>query len=115
MVTVRAPATSANLGSGFDVFGAALTRPADVVTVEKAAETTIESGTYVGPYTSIGANSRLKDIHIENSVVIGESTITANGRIVDSLLGRNADVESAEELLPEGRRLVVGENSQLKL
>ncbi|TKX77036.1 homoserine kinase, partial [Halorubrum sp. SD626R] len=42
MVTVRAPATSANLGSGFDVFGAALTRPADVVTVEKAAETTIE-------------------------------------------------------------------------
>jgi len=42
MVTVRAPATSANLGSGFDVFGAALTRPADVVSVEKAAETTIE-------------------------------------------------------------------------
>jgi homoserine kinase len=42
MVRVRAPATSANLGSGFDVFGVALTRPADVVTVERAAETTIE-------------------------------------------------------------------------
>lgn len=42
MVTVRAPATSANLGSGFDVFGAALARPADVVRVSKAAETTIE-------------------------------------------------------------------------
>lgn len=42
MVTVRAPATSANLGSGFDVFGVAFDRPADVVTVERARETTIE-------------------------------------------------------------------------
>ncbi|MFC6824259.1 homoserine kinase [Halopelagius fulvigenes] len=42
MRTVRAPATSANLGSGFDVFGVALDRPADVVRVEKADETTIE-------------------------------------------------------------------------
>ncbi|MGM0605498.1 MAG: homoserine kinase [Halobacteriota archaeon] len=42
MVTVRAPATSANLGSGFDVFGVALDRPADVVRVTKADETTID-------------------------------------------------------------------------
>ena len=42
MLTVRAPATSANLGSGFDVFGVALDRPADVVRVEKASRTTIE-------------------------------------------------------------------------
>jgi homoserine kinase len=42
MVTMRAPATSANLGSGFDVFGVALDRPTDVVTVERADETTIE-------------------------------------------------------------------------
>ncbi|MFB6132641.1 MAG: homoserine kinase [Halanaeroarchaeum sp.] len=42
MVTVRAPATSANLGSGFDVFGVAFDRPADVVRVERARETSIE-------------------------------------------------------------------------
>lgn len=42
MLTVRAPATSANLGSGFDVFGVALSRPADVVRVSKADRTTIE-------------------------------------------------------------------------
>jgi len=42
MLTARAPATSANLGSGFDVFGVALERPADVVRVEKADRTTIE-------------------------------------------------------------------------
>jgi len=83
--------------------------------VSIAEHTTVKDGTYVGPYTSIGANSTLEDIHIENSVVIGDSEITADGRIVDSLLGRNANVESAAELLPEGRRLVVGENSNLKL
>jgi homoserine kinase len=42
MLTVRAPATSANLGSGFDVFGVALDAPADVVRVERAERTTIE-------------------------------------------------------------------------
>ena len=42
MVTVRVPATSANLGSGYDVFGAALGAPADIVRVEKADRTTIE-------------------------------------------------------------------------
>jgi homoserine kinase len=42
MLTVTAPATSANLGSGFDVFGVAFDRPVDVVRVERAHETTIE-------------------------------------------------------------------------
>lgn len=49
MVTVRAPATSANLGSGYDVFGIALERPADVIRVQRAPETTI---------TVTGAGSR---------------------------------------------------------
>ncbi len=42
MVVVRAPATSANLGSGFDVFGVALDRPADVLRVREASEISIE-------------------------------------------------------------------------
>jgi homoserine kinase len=42
MLKVRAPATSANLGSGFDVFGVALDRPADIITVSQAEHTTIE-------------------------------------------------------------------------
>ena len=41
MLSVRAPATSANLGSGYDVFGVALSRPADVVRVSRAERTTI--------------------------------------------------------------------------
>ena len=83
--------------------------------VSIASETVIKEATYVGPYTSIGANCVLANTHIENSVVIGDSRITASGKIVDSLIGRNAQIESADHLLPEGRRLVVGEHSNLKL
>lgn len=41
MVQVRAPATCANLGSGFDVFGIALEEPFDLLTVENAESTSI--------------------------------------------------------------------------
>ncbi|HMK45406.1 MAG TPA: homoserine kinase [Methanocella sp.] len=40
-VTVKAPATSANLGSGFDVMGIALESPCDTIKVEKADELSI--------------------------------------------------------------------------
>lgn len=83
--------------------------------VSIAEHTVVDSGTYVGPYTSVGPNSTLDGVHVENSVVIGDSTITTSGKIVDSLLGRGANIGSADGLLPEGRRLVVGENSQLRL
>ena len=83
--------------------------------VSIAANTKIQSNTYVGPYTSIGADCTIANTHIENSVVIGDSEITTSGKIVDSLIGRGAQIGSADELLPEGRRLVVGENSNLKL
>ena len=79
------------------------------------ANTAIEDGTYVGPYTSIGPDSTIRNAHLENSVVIGDSRITTNGEIVDSLIGRGATIDSADDLLPAGRRLVVGENSKLKL
>jgi len=83
--------------------------------VSVASGTVIEEGTYVGPYTSIGAGSTIRGTHIENSVVIGEAEIETNRAIVDSLIGRGAVIGSADGLKPEGQRLVVGENSTLKL
>jgi len=75
----------------------------------------IESDTYVGPYTSVGEDSMIANGHIENTVIIGESEVTSSGKIIDSVIGRGANIGSADELIPEGRRLVVGENSNLKL
>lgn len=83
--------------------------------VSIGAETTIGAGSYVGPHTSIGPGSEIRNVHIENSVVVGDSRITTDCKVVDSLIGRGATVGSSNGLLPEGRRLVVGENSNLKL
>lgn len=40
-IKVRVPATSANLGAGFDVFGIALETPFDIIEVEKSEKTEI--------------------------------------------------------------------------
>ena len=98
-------ASSATIESGAVVRGPAVIGPG----------TTIDADTYVGPYTAIGEHCTLAGVRIENSVVVGDSTITAAERIVDSLIGRGAHVETADGLLPEGRRLVLGENSSVKL
>ncbi len=43
-ITVRAPATSANLGPGFDVFGLAIEKPSDKVTITRTASSGIKIG-----------------------------------------------------------------------
>ena len=125
MVTVRAPATSANLGSGFDVFGAALSRPADVVTVERADRTTIEVTGVGAQYipedpdgNTVGAVVEALDapahIHIDKGVRpasgLGSSAASAAGAAV--ALNRLYDRGySRAELVPiaaEGEAVVSG-------
>jgi len=74
----------------------------------------IGSGSYVGPYTSIGRGSRLERVEIENSVVMDGVVLRDAGRIVDSLVGAGA-VVGANEGLPRGHRLVVGERASVML
>ncbi|MCL7417551.1 MAG: homoserine kinase [Halalkalicoccus sp.] len=126
MVTVRAPATSANLGSGFDVFGAALSRPADVVRVEPAAETTIEmsgAGSEFIPEDPeknvAGAVAKALDsptrIEIDKGVRPSSGLGSSAASAAAVAIGINAAYDlghSREELVPyaaEGEALVSGE------
>lgn len=126
MLTVRAPATSANLGSGFDVFGVALERPADVVRVEKADRTTIEvtgAGAQFIPEdpekNTVGAVAEALDapahIEIDKGVRpasgLGSSAASAAGAAValNALYDRG---HTREELVPvaaEGEAVVSGD------
>jgi len=83
--------------------------------VSIAENATIGADTYIGPYTSVGPNTSVEHAHVENCVVVGDSTIQTNEKIVDSLIGRGATIGNSDGQLPEGRRLVVGENSKLQL
>ncbi len=126
MVTVRAPATSANLGSGFDVFGAALGRPADVLHVEKAERTTIEV-TGVGSDfipedpdgNTVGAVAEALEapahIHIDKGVRpasgLGSSAASAAGAALalNELYDRGLTREELVPIAAEGEAVVSGD------
>jgi homoserine kinase len=126
MVTVRAPATSANLGSGFDVFGVALSHPEDVVRVEKASETTIEvtgAGSEFIPEdpdkNTVGAVAEALDapahIHIDKGVRpasgLGSSAASAAAAAValNELYDRGYTREELVPVAAEGEAVVSGE------
>jgi len=77
--------------------------------------TIIENKAYIGPYTSIGEQCTIKNVSIENSIVMRNSTIEIENMIVDSIIGENSKVLNGIDLKPKGLRLVVGENSRLNL
>ncbi|HMB51541.1 homoserine kinase [Natronoarchaeum rubrum] len=126
MLTVRAPATSANLGSGFDVFGAALERPADVVRVERAEETTIEmsgagsefipedpeKNTAGAVAKALDAPARIKiDKGVRPASGLGSSAASAAGAALalNELYDRGLSRSELVPIAAEGEALVSGE------
>lgn len=126
MLTVRAPATSANLGSGFDVFGVALGSPADVVRVERAPETTITvtgAGSQYIPENpdrnTVGAVADALDaparVHIDKGVRpssgLGSSAASAAAAAValNELYDRGLSRTELVPIAAEGEALVSGE------
>jgi len=68
---------------------------------------------YVGPFTSIGAGSRVEKSEMENSIILENCTIRdLGGRLSDSLIGRNVTVTRGHKL-PRSYRLMVGDNSEI--
>jgi glucose-1-phosphate thymidylyltransferase len=76
-------------------------------------DTTVK-GSYVGPYTSIGADCVLDDCEIEHSVILDRCRVTGVHRLRDSLLGRDVEVVRGNER-PPGVRLLLGDHSTAAL
>jgi homoserine kinase len=126
MLTVRAPASSANLGSGFDVFGVALGVPADVVRVERAGRTSI-SVTGVGSEyipedpdgNTVGAVADALNapahIHIDKGVRpasgLGSSAASAAAAAValNELYDRGRSRQELVEVAAKGEAVVSGD------
>lgn len=71
--------------------------------------------TYIGPYTSIGDNCTIIGGEIESSIVIENTHIECQQKIVDSLIGGGSRIISSNDRLPKGYRFVIGENCQVIL
>jgi glucose-1-phosphate thymidylyltransferase len=72
-------------------------------------------GSYVGPYTSIGADVRICRAEVEHSIVLAGSVVEDLGtRMEASLLGRNVKLTRSKGM-PKTFRLLVGDNSVIEL
>ncbi len=72
-------------------------------------------GSYIGPFTSIGEESVIRDSEIEYSVVGARTTIEGVGpRIQASLIGEDVHI-AGHEGRPSTHRLVVGDESSILL
>ena len=74
----------------------------------------ITEDVYVGPYTSIGNNVKIKKGEIENSIIMDNCLIEINDKIIDSLIGPNTEI-TANTKGPKGHKLIVGESSKIVL
>jgi glucose-1-phosphate thymidylyltransferase len=78
-----------------------------------AGASVIES--YIGPYTSIGANALIEGAEVERSIILPDASIMhVGGRLTSSLVGRHARV-FRDFSLPRALRLNVGDSSEVAL
>lgn len=70
---------------------------------------------YIGPYTSIGDNVKIKNTEIEHSIIFDNTEIDSKKRIVNAIIGQDCKIRSAEETLPAGNKLIIGDNSDIEL
>ncbi|MGK2229937.1 MAG: homoserine kinase [Methanobacteriota archaeon] len=126
MIEVRAPATSANLGSGFDVFGVALDKPADIVRLTKAERTSISVNGAGAEYIpedpkkntagevlrSLGVTARVEmDKGVRPSSGLGSSAASAAGVAVaaNELYDLGLSDDELIHAAAQGEKVVSGE------
>ncbi|MGE5507727.1 MAG: glucose-1-phosphate thymidylyltransferase [Chitinophagales bacterium] len=70
-------------------------------------------GSFIGPFTSVGADVTIENSEVEHSIILAGSTVAdLGGRLVDSLIGKNVEIRRAEAK-PRAYRMMVGDNSQV--
>ena len=75
-----------SLGAGSRVVRSTIRGPAVI------GENCLIQDSFIGPFTSIGAQSRVENSVIEHSVILSGAIVSQVDRLEDSLLGRNARV-----------------------
>ena len=99
------------LGAGSKVFGSSRIQGPAII----GNNCSIGPDVYIGPYTSIGDNCMIRNVEIENSIVMSDSQIETGKRIVDSLIGSHSTILDSSTTLPKGQKLIVGERSIIQI
>ena len=94
--------------AGAEVTGSRIRGPAII------GEGTKIINSFVGPYTSIGADCEIRDSDLEHSVIFEGSRILGISGIADSLIGREVEVSRSGDR-PRALRLMLGDHSKVDL
>lgn len=72
------------------------------------------TGSYIGPFTSVGPDCVIADSEVEHSIVLSGASIRGVGRIEGSVIGRDAEV-SPSSGSPRAHRLIVGDDCKVEI
>jgi glucose-1-phosphate thymidylyltransferase len=99
------------IGKGTTVMGRSVIRGPSIV----GENCKIGPNAYIGPYTAIGDRCVIAAAEVDDSIVMEDTIIDVERKIVRSMIGKGSRVLSASGLIPKGERLVVGENTTVHL
>ncbi len=74
----------------------------------------VVKNSFIGPYSSIGGGSQIRDSVIEHVVILEDSVVDGVVRLEDSLIGRNATVRKSGRLRG-ALRLMIGDHSNIEI
>ena len=94
--------------AGAEVVGSTIRGPVSI------AEGCRIRNSYIGPFTSIGANTVIEDSSIEYSVIMDGCFITRIERLADSLIGRGTEIRKKEKNFGVVR-IFVGDDGRVEL
>ena len=69
---------------------------------------------YIGPFSSIDANCEIVSSELEHSIVLANSRVENVPRVIDSLIGRHAEVVRTHQR-PRANRFLVGDHCQIDI
>ena len=97
------------IGKGAKVVNSTLRGPISI------AEDVVIENSYIGPFTSIGIGSSVKNVEIENSILMGNCNVHNLDKRLDScLIGSNAEVTS-KKTYPRANTLFIGDDSKVEI
>lgn len=70
---------------------------------------------YIGPFTSLGNKVEMHGGAIEHSLVFDDVSIVTPAKIIDSVIGAGTTISAKHFEMPEGNKIIVGENSNLAI
>ena len=99
------------IGKGTVIMGRSVVRGPSII----GEGCRIGPNSYIGPYTAVGNRCNISSAEIEDSIVMDDAKLDSRLKLTRSMIGKGSQILSAQDLVPSGTRLVIGENTTLYL